>query len=193
MGKYFGTDGIRGIANIELDPDLAFRAGKALGAYLLNKYPKEIFVGIGKDTRLSGDMIESSITSGLLSSGISCKSFGIIPTPAVSKLIGLTDCVAGVVISASHNPVCDNGIKFFNRDGFKFDDANETIIEELIDSSASLPLAKSGEVGSAFIKTDAPQIYTEAILKEFKNLPIKGLKILVDCAFGSTYWTTPFT
>lgn len=191
MGKYFGTDGIRGIANIELNPELTLKVGKALSLYLKQESKEGIFVGIGKDTRLSGDMIESSLLSGLLSCGVSCKLYGILPTPAVSRLTMLTNCSGGVVISASHNPVTDNGIKIFDRNGFKLNDTDEAKIEELIDSLSSSSLANSHEVGRAFSEVNAFQTYVDSVLKEFKDFSLKGLKILVDCAYGATYYTSP--
>lgn len=192
MGKYFGTDGIRGIANIELNPELSFKVGRALSLYLQKQFPECGFVGIGKDTRLSGDMIESSVMSGLLSSGTSCKLFGILPTPAVSRLTNLKNCDAGIVISASHNPISDNGIKIFDKFGFKLSDRDEEIIEELIDSYSNNSLTNNHEVGRTFIENNSPQIYVESILNEFNDLTLNGLKVLVDCAFGATYFTTPF-
>lgn len=192
MGKYFGTDGIRGIANIELNPELSFKVGKALSLYLQKQSSNCSVVGIGKDTRLSGDMIESSVMSGLLSSGMSCKLLGILPTPAVSRLTNLIHCEAGIVISASHNPVSDNGIKIFDKFGFKLSDIDEEIIEELIDSCSNHSMGNGCEFGRSFVENNSSQIYVESVLSEFKDLNLKGLNILVDCAFGATYFTTPY-
>ena len=191
MGKYFGTDGIRGIANVELDSELALKIGRAIGKFLLKNNTTRGLVAIGKDNRLSGDMIEHSIISGLVSVGLSTVSLGVIPTPAVSRLITINKFIAGIVISASHNPVEDNGIKLFNSNGCKFDETEESIIEEYIDFFDKSDLVKNNEIGKAYVNNNAVNLYLDSVYVLFKDLDLKGQKIFVDCANGSTSYTTP--
>jgi phosphoglucosamine mutase len=192
MGKYFGTDGIRGEAFVDLTEDLAFRVGKAAGYFLRETYPGEnIKVCVGKDTRISGDVIERSLVSGFLSSSVSVRSFGIIPTPAVSRLTYRALYHLGVVISASHNPVRDNGIKLFNADGYKLTDAAESRIEELMDAKDD-PLFHLPSLRSDFMPVpNAPEIYIDQIIALYPKDLLKGLRIIVDLAHGATYFTTP--
>lgn len=191
MGKYFGTDGIRGVANIDLTPDLALRVGKAVGLYLQELYLGEaVAVAIGKDTRLSGDMIESSLVSGLLSSGASVRKFGIVPTPAVSRLVPILGLHAGIVISASHNPIRDNGIKLFDRKGYKLSDSAEARIETLMDFPARASV-HSSEIGNVKEIVDAKSQYVSSVVSLYPRDMLKGIKIVADCAHGATYWTTP--
>ena len=131
MGRLFGTDGVRGIANAELTPELAFKLGKS-GAHVLSKDKARPVVLIGKDTRLSGDMLEDALSAGILAVGGNVIKVGVLPTPAIAYLVRAYKADAGVVISASHNPFEYNGIKFFNRDGFKLDDEIEDEIEDII-------------------------------------------------------------
>ena len=130
MGKLFGTDGIRGIANKDLTPELAFKVGRA-GAFILGKGQKGKIL-VGKDTRKSGDMLEAALSAGICSMGIDVIQLGVVPTPAVAYLTRKHNALAGVVISASHNPVEYNGIKFFNNDGYKLNDDIEEEIEKII-------------------------------------------------------------
>ena len=134
MGKIFGTDGVRGIANKELTPELALKLGKAGGLFLKenSKRDENFFVLIGKDTRISGSMLESALIAGFNSVGVNIVKLGIISTPAVSFLTDKTDAIGGVMISASHNPIEDNGIKFFNQNGFKLTDQEELKIEDFV-------------------------------------------------------------
>ena len=131
MGRLFGTDGVRGIANEELTPELAFQLGKA-GAYVLSRQSEKPLFLIGMDTRISGDMLESAICAGINSVGGDVIRIGVLPTPAIAYLVRYYDADAGVVISASHNPFEYNGIKFFNNKGFKLDDQIEDEIEDWI-------------------------------------------------------------
>ena len=135
MGKYFGTDGVRGVANSELTPELAFKIGR-LGGYVLTKDSERPKVLIGRDTRVSGHMLEGALVAGLLSIGAEVMRLGVISTPGVAYLTKALGAQAGVMISASHNPVQDNGIKFFGPDGFKLSDAQENEIEALMDSDS---------------------------------------------------------
>src|SRR5690606_7552263 len=128
MGKYFGTDGVRGVANKELTPELAFKLGR-FGGYVLTKETQKPRVLIGRDTRISGNMLEGALVAGLLSIGAEVMRLGVISTPGVAYLTKATSAQAGIMISASHNPVEDNGIKFFGPDGFKLLDAQEEEIE----------------------------------------------------------------
>ena len=129
MRKYFGTDGVRGVANKELTCDLAYKLGRA-GGYVLANNEYKVKVVVGKDTRQSGDMLEAALIAGLMSVGCDVITVGVIPTPGVAYLTRKYGAECGVVISASHNPMEDNGIKFFNKDGFKLDDEIELKIEE---------------------------------------------------------------
>lgn len=192
MGKYFGTDGIRGEAFVDLTEDLAFLVGKAAGYYLRETYPNEpIKVCVGKDTRVSGNSIEKSLISGFLSASVSVRTFGIIPTPAVSRLTNRSLYHLGVVISASHNPVRDNGIKLFGAEGFKLTDKAEARIEQLMDSINdpifSLPSTKA-DFASVL---NAPDLYVQQILDLYPKNMLKGVRIIVDLAHGATYYTTP--
>ena len=134
MGRLFGTDGVRGIANTELSPLLAFKLGRA-GAKVLSKLQKRPLFVVGKDTRISGDMLEAALTAGICSAGADVIKVGIVPTPAVAYLTRFFNADAGVVISASHNPVEYNGIKFFDKNGYKLPDAMEDDIEALLDDA----------------------------------------------------------
>src|SRR5699024_6513929 len=146
MGKYFGTDGVRGIANKELTPELAYKLGRAAG-YILTKDEEKPKVVIGRDTRISGHLLETALISGLLSIGVEVLRLGVITTPGVAYLTTATSAHAGVMISASHNPVADNGIKFFGRDGFKLTDEQEAEIERLMDAEDNMPRPTGGGVG----------------------------------------------
>ena len=144
MGKYFGTDGVRGVANDELTPELAYKIGRC-GGYVLTRQAQHPKVVIGRDTRISGPMLEAALVAGLLSIGVDVIRIGVVSTPAVAYLTKKLGADAGVMISASHNPVEDNGIKFFGGDGFKLLDETELEIEELLDAAVDeLPRPVSG-------------------------------------------------
>lgn len=185
MGKLFGTDGIRGIANEDLTPELAFKVGRA-GAYVLSKGKKGKIL-VGKDTRKSGDMLEAAITAGICSIGLDVVSVGVVPTPAVAYLTKKYNALAGVVISASHNPVEYNGIKFFNENGFKLADEIEEEIESYIlgDQDISFRPTK-GEIGKVIVDENAYKDYI-AHLKNTINNDFSGLKIAIDCGNGAVY------
>ena len=148
MGKYFGTDGVRGVANSELTPELAFKLGR-VGGYILTKGSENrAKVLIGRDTRVSGHMLEGELVAGLLSVRVEVMRLGVISTPGVAYLTRVMSADAGVMISASHNPVADNGIKFFGSDGFKLSDEQEEEIELLIDTEVDeLPRPTGAGVG----------------------------------------------
>ncbi|OQO99720.1 phosphoglucosamine mutase [Geobacillus sp. 44B] len=185
MGKYFGTDGVRGVANRELTPELAFKIGRC-GGYVLTKSEERPKVLIGRDTRISGHMLEGALVAGLLSIGAEVMRLGVISTPGVAYLTKALGAQAGIMISASHNPVQDNGIKFFGPDGFKLSDEQEREIEELIDSPEDMlprPIGKAlGQVNDYF---EGGQKYLQ-YLKQTIDEDFSGLKIALDCAHGAT-------
>jgi phosphoglucosamine mutase len=187
LGRLFGTDGVRGIANIELTSNLAFKLGKA-GAYVLSTQDKRPVVLIGKDTRISGDMLEDSLSAGVLSMGGNVIKVGILPTPAIAYLVRHFNADAGVVISASHNPFEHNGIKFFNSEGFKLDDELEEDIEDIItrdiDVSSHITGDRIGRVLEA--EEDALSLYAD-FLKKTIHTDLSGMEIAVDCANGASY------
>lgn len=191
MGKYFGTDGVRGVANIELSPELAYKIGRA-SAYVLNKENQEnITVIVGMDTRISGDMLEASLISGMCSVGAKVISLGVIPTPAVAYLVRKYNASAGVMISASHNPFQDNGIKFFNNKGFKLNDEIEEEIEQYIDNNYDkIPYVQGKDIGHKDIKEDAIEDYVE-FLKSTISTNFEDLNVTIDCANGATYQVAP--
>lgn len=189
MGRLFGTDGIRGIANDDLTPELAFNIGRA-GAFVLAKEKKGKIL-VGKDTRVSGDMLEAALTAGITSMGIDVVSLGIIPTPAVAYLTRKYNALAGVVISASHNPGEYNGIKFFSCEGFKLPDEVEEQIEEIILNIKEIELRPVGdEIGRVFREDKASFDYKE-YLKSTINVDLTGLKIAMDCGHGALYKIGP--
>lgn len=191
MGNYFGTDGIRGIASTVLSPEKVLYIGQAIGRYALeSSKSSECWIGIGKDTRLSGDTIEHALIAGLLSMGVSVKSFGVLPTPGIARILRMEKCHLGVVISASHNPIEYNGLKVFAGQGIKLTDEQEARIEYWIEK-AKLGLPMSKHPGTHIIFNNAPTDYTQSILKQYPGLRLDGLKLAVDCAYGATYFTTP--
>ncbi len=190
MGVLFGTDGVRGVANRELSPELAFKLGRA-GAYVLAQGGSGARIIIGKDTRISGDMLEAALTAGILSTGVDVLKVGVMPTPAIAYLIRDMKAAGGVVISASHNPVEDNGIKFFGIGGFKLSDDTEAEIEALVmDDCAVVPRPAGGGVGRVFVAGDAEDRYVNFVCGTLKN-NLEGLKIVVDCANGAAYRVAP--
>ncbi len=191
MGKYFGTDGVRGVANVELTPELVYRLGRA-GAYVLTKetnHNAKIIVGM--DTRISGDMLEAALIAGICSVGAHAVSLGIVPTPAVAHLVRKYNADAGVVISASHNPVQDNGIKFFNSQGFKLRDELEAEIETYMDDKfESIPRPYAELVGAKEVCEEAIDDYVEFVTST-TDIKLDGIKIAMDCANGATYKAAP--
>jgi phosphoglucosamine mutase len=191
MGKLFGTDGVRGIANIELTADLAYNLGQA-GAYVLTAETKHIpKILVGMDTRISGDMLESALVAGICSVGAEAICVGIIPTPAIAYLTRLYNADAGVVISASHNPYEFNGIKFFDNRGYKLPDSMEDRIESIIlDKSEKLPRPMGEKVGIKSINESALDDYINFI-KNTIDCDLKGIKVAIDCANGAAYKAAP--
>jgi phosphoglucosamine mutase len=190
MGKLFGTDGVRGVANIELTCEIAYKLGR-IGAYILTNGKKKAKIVVGKDTRISGDMLEAALISGILSAGSDALIVGVVPTPAVAYLTRKYGADAGVVISASHNPVEYNGIKFFNKDGFKLPDEVEDKIEEYILNGKDIEaLPKGNEVGRKIEVEDAVKDYAE-FLKSTIDVDLTGMKIAMDCGNGASYMAAP--
>ena len=193
MRKLFGTDGIRGKANTyPITPEMALLTGKATAAHLGgNQFDKHRRVIVGKDTRLSGYMLESAVTSGILSVGVDVLAVGPMPTPAVAHLTKSMGAVCGIMITASHNPASDNGIKIFGSDGFKLPDAVENEIERRIDTQDFGKPLSSERIGKAFRIDDARGRYIEFTKSSIKNRSLSGLKIVVDCANGACYSVAP--
>ncbi len=193
MKKLFGTDGVRGVANQDpMTSEMAMRIGRA-AAHVFRDSSRRHHVVIGKDTRLSGYMIESALTSGLCSMGIDVLLVGPVPTPGIAFLTRSLRADAGVVISASHNPYEDNGIKFFGRDGFKLPDALETRMEELIFSGAIDAIRPTAaEIGKAVRIDDAIGRYNEYVKSSIpRGMDLTGLKVVVDSANGAAYKIGP--
>ncbi|MEC0093918.1 phosphoglucosamine mutase [Paenibacillus macquariensis] len=190
MGKYFGTDGVRGVANIELTAEMAYSIGRC-GGYVLTGNVDKPTVVIGMDTRVSGHMLESALVAGLLSIGAHVIRIGVVTTPAVAYITRLLKADAGVMISASHNPVADNGIKFFGGDGFKLSDETELEIERLMDAEVDrLPRPVGADLGNVIIDNDSKYKYVE-FLKTTITHSFKGLKIVLDNANGAAYELAP--
>jgi len=192
MGRrYFGTDGIRGRANGEITPELALRVGQAAGLTFKHGEHRHRVL-IGKDTRLSGYMIETALVAGFTSVGMDVLLTGPIPTPAVAMLTRSMRADLGVMISASHNPFDDNGIKLFGPDGYKLSDEIEGSIEELVDSDLTKKLAKGGELGRARRIDGVHDRYIEFAKRTLpRAISFEGLRIVADCANGAAYRVVP--
>lgn len=192
--RLFGTDGIRGKVNeYPMTPDVVLRIGMAAAHVLRNKRGRNMIL-IGKDTRLSGYLIESALTSGICSMGMNVTLVGPLPTPGIAFLTKTLRLDAGIVISASHNPYEDNGIKFFSSEGFKFPDKIEKKIEKLVlDGRLRRNRPKGSEIGKAYRLDDATGRYIEYIKSTLpKGMTFEGMKIVVDCANGAAYRVTPW-
>jgi phosphoglucosamine mutase len=190
--KYFGTDGIRGLANGDkLTPELAMRVGMAAGLKFVNGDHRNRVV-IGKDTRRSGYMLETALTAGFTAVGMDVYLLGPMPTPAVAMLTRSLRADLGVMISASHNPFDDNGIKLFRHDGYKLSDALEQEIEDLMDSNMLSQLSRGRDIGRAHRDEVAPARYIEYAKRTLpKNIDLSGLRVVVDCANGAAYKVAP--
>lgn len=189
MTKYFGTDGVRGIANKELSPELAFRLGRA-GGYVLTQHAKNAdrrpLVLVARDTRKSGEMLANALISGLLSVGIEVLSLGVITTPAVAFLIKVQEADAGIQISASHNPAEDNGIKFFGPDGYKLSDETEDEIERYLDAPVDeLPRPAAEGIGTVSVYPEGALKYTQ-FLEQTLSDDLAGIHVALDGANGAT-------
>ena len=190
MRKCSGTDGIRGIAGESLTADLSFKVGKALGKLLTEEkeHPKVV---IGRDTRISCDMIEHALTAGLTSTGVNVMTVGTIPTPAIAYLTKTIETDSGIMISASHNPYQDNGIKIFGPDGFKLTDEQELEIESLIDNSEKIKNASFEKIGKVYGGNELTQKYIQHIKQSITG-DLSDIKIALDCANGATTGVAPF-
>lgn len=186
MSRLFGTDGVRGIANKELSPDLAYNLGKAACKVLKQDNQRPVFL-IGKDTRISGDLLENALCAGIMSQGGNVIKAGIIPTPGVAVLINKYNADSGVVISASHNPYYDNGIKFFNSKGQKLNDSIEDEIQSIIENNAFTEECINEKVGKCTQIENANAIYVEHILSKVSKFDLTGKKIVLDCANGASF------
>jgi phosphoglucosamine mutase len=189
MGRMFGTDGVRGIANKELTAETAYNLGRA-GAFVFSKSTHKPKILVGMDTRISGDMLENALVAGILSVGAEAICLGIVPTPAVAYLTKKHGADAGVVISASHNPVEYNGIKFFNGKGYKLSDELEDKIQSIIESGfQGVPLPTGADIGRKVVEDGAALDYVNHSKTLIKG-DLKGLKVALDCANGAAYITS---
>ncbi len=186
MSRMFGTDGVRGIANTELTADLAYALGRA-GAFVLTEGTHKPKILVAKDTRISGDMLEAALVAGILSVGAEAVILGVVPTPAVAHLTRQYKADAGVMISASHNPVEYNGIKFFDGRGYKLSDELEDQIQSVIESNfEGVPSPVGGAVGRSYTEETALREYIDYAMSTIKT-DLKGLRVALDCANGAAY------
>ena len=186
MGKYFGTDGVRGVAGADLTCELAMKIGRGAAAVLTGSTGHRPRILIGKDTRQSGDMLEAALTAGLCSVGADVESLGVLPTPAVAYLVRKYNADAGVVISASHNPMEFNGIKIFAGSGYKLPDEVENQIEAYIDNDcAGIQLMTGDDVGRVYRRDDGLQDYVDHLYESIHG-DLSGLNVCIDCANGAS-------
>jgi phosphoglucosamine mutase len=186
MARLFGTDGIRGVANADLTPDLMLAVGRAAGIVLATPGAEVV---VGRDTRLSGPMLEGALVAGLCSAGVNVRSIGVAPTPAVAFLTTRLGAAAGAVISASHNPVPDNGVKFFSGAGTKITmDAEDRIEALLADPPTNLPTDTA--VGGSIVDQDAVARYVEHLDSSLPN-SLEGMRVALDCAYGAAWEVAP--
>lgn len=186
MGRLFGTDGARGVANSELTAELAMNIGRAAAMVLISDEVEHPTILIGKDTRLSGDMLEGALIAGLCSVGANVELLGVVPTPAVAYLVGKYNADAGIMISASHNPFEFNGIKIFSSDGCKLPDDLENRIEEIVlDSVVPYALAKDENIGKVTRMETAVEDYVDHVAKSI-GCDLDGMEIALDCSNGSS-------
>ena len=189
MSRLFGTDGVRGVANADLTPEMAFAIGRAGATMLAHESERHRAVIVGRDTRLSGTMLEAAMIAGITSVGRDIVSIGIAPTPAVAAVTVAEGAAAGVMISASHNPIADNGIKFFGPDGFKLSDADEIEIEGLIGRD-DLPRPTGVDIGVARVAQNLLKHYYEQLYAGAADL--SGIDVVLDAAFGAAYAIAPY-
>ncbi|MGI5921133.1 MAG: phosphoglucosamine mutase [Syntrophomonadaceae bacterium] len=194
MGTLFGTDGVRGVANTELTPELAFNLGRA-GSYVLARQNSDIRprIMVGKDTRISGDMLEAALVAGICSTGADVLTVGIMPTPAIAYLTGQYNASCGIVISASHNPVQDNGIKFFGPSGYKLPDEIETEIEKLVlAGTGNLTRPVGADIGRVYDVEEALNRYLDFLTDCYSlSEELTDLTVVLDCANGASYEAAP--
>lgn len=193
MARLFGTDGVRGEANVTLLPEMAYRLGRAATIYFGKESDEQPLIIIGRDTRISGEMFESALTAGICSAGGRAMLAGIIPTPAIAYLARKHKAKAGIVISASHNPFHDNGIKFFGGDGYKLPDAVEDELEAIVhqlETDDNYPRPTAEHIGHIEYRTDLHNQYMEFVLSTCKER-FDGVKVVLDCANGAAYEAMP--
>ena len=189
MGRIFGTDGVRGIANEKLDVELALAISRAAGMIIKAEGVARPKILVGRDTRLSGEMLQCAVAAGLSSVGCDVELLGVVPTPAVAYLVKRLGANGGVMITASHNPFMYNGIKYFGGDGFKLTDAQEDRIERIIlDGEEPIEFARTEHIGTVHVNYGAVEIYEEHIASAVKH-NLSALRIAVDCANGASYRT----
>ena len=189
--NYFGTDGIRGhVGQYPLVPEFITRLGYAAGTVLSRKVAHPTFV-IGRDTRQSGEMLQSALTTGLLASGATVIDLGVITTPGVAFMVRKMSAEAGVVISASHNPVNENGIKFFNRNALKLSEPIELDIESLLEAPMDLSGAQAQQFGRRINGVEMRELYADHLVDEHQDLSLHGLKLVLDCSNGAASWYAP--
>ncbi len=190
MERIFGTDGIRAQANSVVSPELALRLGRAVVSVLVEEGHTRPEVVVGRDPRWSGEMLEAALVAGITSAGGTAVVAGVLPTPAIAHLTATTDAAAGAVISASHNPVGDNGVKFFGGDGFKLSDAEEDRLEELLHEDLG-PRPVGTSIGRVLYVADAIGRYVEHVVASADGVSLSGLSIVVDCANGAASQIAP--
>jgi len=193
MARLFGTDGVRGEANAVLMPEMAYRLGRAATIYFGKESEEQPLIIIGRDTRLSGEMFEAALTAGICSAGGRAMLAGVIPTPAIAYLARRHKAKAGIVISASHNPFHDNGIKFFGGDGYKLPDAVEDELEEIVhqlENDDNLARPTGDKIGHIEYRTDLLNQYIEFVMSTCSER-FDGMKIVLDCANGASYQVMP--
>ena len=193
MARLFGTDGVRGEANVTLLPEMAYRLGRAATIYFGKESDEQPLIIIGRDTRISGEMFESALTAGICSAGGRAMLAGVIPTPAIAYLARKHKAKAGIVISASHNPFHDNGIKFFGGDGYKLPDAVEDELEAIVhqlETDDNYPRPTAEHIGHIEYRTDLLNQYMEFVLSTCKER-FDGVKVVLDCANGAAYEAMP--
>ncbi|MBR3623643.1 MAG: phosphoglucosamine mutase [Selenomonadaceae bacterium] len=193
MSRLFGTDGVRGEANVSLMPELAYRLGRAATIYFGKESKKQPIILIGRDTRISGQMFEAALAAGICSAGGIASIIGVIPTPGVAYLTKKLHAKAGIVISASHNPFGDNGIKFFGGDGYKLPDAVEDELEKIvrqIETNDDYPRPTGKNIGRMEYRTDLLAQYTDFLVTTTEE-NFEGMRIVLDCANGAAYEAMP--
>lgn len=193
MARLFGTDGVRGEANVTLLPEMAYRLGRAATIYFGKESEEQPLIIIGRDTRISGEMFESALTAGICSAGGRAMLTGIIPTPAIAYLARKHKAKAGIVISASHNPFHDNGIKFFGGDGYKLPDSVEDELEAIVhqlETDDNYPRPTAEHIGHIEYRTDLLNQYMEFVISTCKER-FEGVKVVLDCANGAAYEAMP--
>ena len=193
MARLFGTDGVRGEANVTLLPEMAYRLGRASTIYFGKESEEQPLIIIGRDTRISGEMFESALTAGICSAGGRAMLAGIIPTPAIAYLARKHKAKAGIVISASHNPFHDNGIKFFGGDGYKLPDSVEDELEAIVhqlETDDNYPRPTAEHIGHIEYRTDLLNQYMEFVISTCKER-FEGVKVVLDCANGAAYEAMP--